>query len=353
MTFDIINTNDFSNMESKEPLAITFITGTQEEGEIVFVSASNIQPLHTTDTDDDQYFNSPTIVCNGFTQKGGVNRLRYCGLNSKELISTWSESGVVYIWDPCPYLERLKQTKRKEQISPNMETPLAIFNAHKCEGFALNWSKNIMGRLASGDKEGAIYVYSVENTDTPLKFKANDASVEDLQWSPTEDSILASCACDGFIRIWDIRISSNQSLMQTRASETELNVISWSTFDPFVISGDDNGMIKIWDMRTLSENCEYAAFFSFHTQPITSVEWHPSEFTVFAASGEDNIISLWDVSAERDPESTQEDQSLPPQLLFVNRDQAEIKELHWHPNYAGLVLSVAYDGFDIFKTINV
>ena len=37
--------------------------------------------------------------------------------------------------------------------------------------------------------------------------------------------------------------------------------------------------------------------------PVTSVEWHPQDSGVFAASGADNQITQWDLAGERDPES--------------------------------------------------
>lgn len=42
------------------------------------------------------------------------------------------------------------------------------------------------------------------------------------------------------------------------------------------------------------------AIFKHHTEPVTSVEWHPSDSAVFASSGEDNQIAQWDLSVERD-----------------------------------------------------
>jgi WD40 repeat protein len=33
-----------------------------------------------------------------------------------------------------------------------------------------------------------------------------------------------------------------------------------------------------------------AALFKHHSGPITSVEWHPTDSSVFAASGEDNQV---------------------------------------------------------------
>jgi len=96
--------------------------------------------------------------------------------------------------------------------------------------------------------------------------------------------------------------------------------------------------------------------------PITSIEWHPTDSTVFGASGDDNQITLWDLAVERDEEDqsskeNDEDEAqvsqLPPQLLFIHQGQNEIKEIHWHHQIPGLVLSTALSGFDVFRTISV
>lgn len=42
------------------------------------------------------------------------------------------------------------------------------------------------------------------------------------------------------------------------------------------------------------------AVFKHHTAPITSVEWHPSDSSVFAASGSDNQVTLLDLAVERE-----------------------------------------------------
>ena len=65
---------------------------------------------------------------------------------------------------------------------------------------------------------------------------------------------------------------------------------------------------------------ESVALFKHNTGPITSVEWHPTDSSVFAASSEDNQVTLWDLAVERDDavEGPGRHLDVPPQLLFIH-----------------------------------
>lgn len=99
------------------------------------------------------------------------------------------------------------------------------------------------------------------------------------------------------------------------------------------------------------------AAFTWHKAPITSVEWHPTEDSIFAASGADDQVTMWDLAVEQDDDETgamdEGPAETPPQLLFSHQGQKDVKEVHWHPQIPGAMISTALDGFNIFKTISV
>jgi len=75
---------------------------------------------------------------------------------------------------------------------------------------------------------------------------------------------------------------------------------------------------------------------------------------VFTASGSDNQISIWDLAVERDAENVDPAlKDIPPQLLFIHMGQTDIKEVHWHAQMPGVIISTAASGFNVFRTISV
>uniref|UniRef100_A0A8C9KC46 Glutamate rich WD repeat containing 1 n=1 Tax=Panthera tigris altaica TaxID=74533 RepID=A0A8C9KC46_PANTA len=165
--------------------------------------------------------------------------------------------------------------------------------------------------------------------------------------------VFASCSADASIRIWDIRAAPGKACMLTTATahDGDVNVISWSRREPFLLSGGGAA-------RSCRLSGSPVATFKQHVAPVTSVEWHPQDSGVFAASGADNQITQWDLAVERDPEAGDAETDpplagLPQQLLFVHQGETDLKELHWHPQCPGVLVSTALSGFTVFRTISV
>ncbi|XP_053546647.1 glutamate-rich WD repeat-containing protein 1 [Bombina bombina] len=297
---------------------------------------------------------------------GGINRIRVSTLGETPMAAVWSEKGQVEIYDLQKQLAAVSDSHTLAAFLKDEQSrvkPVFSFSGHMTEGFAMDWSPKSAGRLVTGDCNKNIHLWNPSEGGSwhvdQRPFTGHTKSVEDLQWSPTEATVFASCSVDTTIRIWDTRAAPNKACMLTasQAHDSDVNVISWNRQEPFIISGGDDGVLKIWDLRQFQKGVSVAKF-KQHTAPITSVEWHPTDSGVFAAAGSDDQITQWDLAVERDQdqEGEMDDPTLaaiPPQLLFVHQGEKDIKELHWHPQCPGILISTALSGFNVFRTISV
>ncbi|XP_005110159.1 glutamate-rich WD repeat-containing protein 1 [Aplysia californica] len=312
-------------------------------------------------SDEESENKAPQLRQTYIKHNGCVNRIKSTTVNDHVLSASWSEHGVVFVFDVTAHVNVLDGAEdlKEFESSHSQVAPLFSFSGHQIEGYALSWSKLDPGRLLSGDCNKNIFLWKPTNSSWEIDqrpFVGHTASVEDIKWSPKENNVFMTCSVDKSLRVWDARASPDTAckLVASEAHMRDINVIDWSENEPLIISGGDDGLIKIWDLRKFTSGVEVAVF-EHHKGPITSVEWNPLDSSVFVASGSDDQVSIWDVAVERDEgaASVGEEPDVPPQLLFMHLGQKDIKEVHWHPQVPGLVFSTAQSGFNVFKTISV
>lgn len=169
----------------------------------------------------------------------------------------------MHIWDVRPLIEALDVPGYTVDKS-RTHTPAFTVDSHgRAEGFAMDWASSGGAnpsalRLLTGDIHSKIYL----TTTTPSGFNAlsqpftsHTSSVEDLQWSPSEPTVFASCSADQSLQIWDVRTKGRQSVAGIgKAHESDVNVISWNRATSYLLlSGGDEGGIKVWDLRNVTK----------------------------------------------------------------------------------------------------
>lgn len=428
------------------------LTKTQEKGD-----DSDDEDGFGMGSDDDEDEQDPVVDVMKIPHQGGVNRVRTMH-QEPHVVSTWSDTGKVHLWDVRALLRQLEanasdggggsKDKAAAAASSNTGagiakamTPIVTWAGHGTEGYAMDWSPVAPGRLATGDCNGKIFVWDVDAAAAASAMGAGaggaassssaaadlgsvwqvdgaqpytypgcaGCSVEDIQWSPNEAGVFASCGTDKHVRIWDTR-ARNRSMLAVPAHDCDVNVISWSRLVSYLlVSGGDDGTFKIWDLRNFKRcvlpvlflvvlfkhilsslldpmaspgphcaspcmlplrrprSTSPIAHFKWHRGPITSIEWAPDDENALCVASSDNSVTLWDMSLEEDDEAelafaaskgeagavpSSKDPRLadvPPQLLFVHQGQNDNKEAHFHRQLPGVVFSTAEDGFNVWK----
>lgn len=255
LSFDIVLDNLGDDRETF-PLTAYIVAGTQaartHTNNVVVMKMQNLNKTGGEDEDDDEESDDdendkPQMSFASMKHLGCINRIRAARYNDTTLAASWSELGRVNIWNLTQQLQLLDNPTELANYNKNnvgnTVMPVFTFSGHQQEGFAVDWSQMMPGTLATGDCKRDIHIWKPQEGGSwqvdqrPLVGHTN--SVEDLQWSPNERSVLASCSIDKSIRIWDTRAAPNKACMLTteNSHDSDVNVISWNRNEPFIVSG--------------------------------------------------------------------------------------------------------------------
>eukprot|EP00986_Skeletonema_menzelii_P003041 scaffold893_cov154-Skeletonema_menzelii.AAC.14 len=348
----------------------------------------------SSDEEDEEEELDPVLENYSFSHSGGgINRIRVCPHNSS-VVGVWGENGEVSLYDIGGAIDLLDRSSLssnarkndgslaiKKEVRKMRKDPFFVYSGHSTEGYAIDWSRVTPGRLATADCDGNIHIWNATHPVTPNDIVAkygnksqsspwsnssfqvepmyaahgdnlDHPSVEDLQWSPTEATVLASAECGGYVRIYDIRCPGKAMISnKIHSGGADVNVISWNKLvGNLLATGGDDGSFSVFDLRNFqtadaSIPPKPLARFHSHRTPITSLEWHPTDESMIAVS-DDNGTYVYDLSIEEDdPENKMNEEEaavegvIPPQLLFVHSGSDMTKEASWSTTPSVVILA--------------
>ena len=380
LSFDILP-DALGDNRTKFPMTSYVVSGTQadrpEKNKLVVMKWSNLQKTNKDgleddddeeeidrkyrldDDDDDEDSDNdqdPDLEFRMIKHNGGVNRVRAMPQMST-LVASWSDNGSVYVHNIFGELEGLEGRVGAASTGK----PVHTFSEHSAEGFAMGWNPHQVGQLVTGDCSGETYLWNPASGGTwtqsrILQNTTSFSSVEDVEYRKIGDSsvanIFALCGGEqGKVGIVDVR-NPGKPATEFVAHKGDTNVLSWNPIvGQLLLTGGDDGSFKVWDVRATSRGA--LANFKWHRGPITSVDWHPKDEAVLAVSSDDDSTSIWDMSVEEDESEVGGEHVYPPQLLFLHMGQKSVKEIKFHKQMPGVMVSTALDGFNIFKTFNI
>ena len=334
----------------------------QEDEEEDILESDNDNSDEESDDDEEDLDLDPVLEHYSVPHGGAVNRLRSMP-HQNNIVATWSDQGVVNMFDVQPILQTLQHTNTAS-TDRHPSKPFFSYSGHATEGYAMGWStlKETNIPFATGDCAGGIHLWN--RTEGGGAYEVNQAyqteghSVEDICWSPTEATVFATAECSGYVRIYDTR-APNKHMVSHSIDSTDINVCAWNPLvSNLLATGSDSGTLSVWDLRQFGPSASTVkplARFTAHKSPISSVEWHPTDDSMLSVT-DDRGTYIYDLSVEVDDtidSSATGNDAIPPQLLFCHAGSTEFKECHWHPQIPSLCMTTAVDGFSVFIPSNL
>eukprot|EP01059_Diplonema_ambulator_P033067 TRINITY_DN6767_c0_g2_i1.p1 TRINITY_DN6767_c0_g2~~TRINITY_DN6767_c0_g2_i1.p1 ORF type:complete len:524 (+),score=182.38 TRINITY_DN6767_c0_g2_i1:46-1572(+) len=396
LSFDII-TDTHGASRTKYPLTCYWACGSQAaNGEENYIGIMKSAQLCKTrfdneeeseadddeedddDDDEEELDLDPTLESKLTKDPLPYNRVRVMP-QQPTIIAGWNEGGVVKVYDFSDHFKQLDNPA--EWVRENNELkgakagapPRLLFatphskEGHTTEGFGLGWSPLKRGCLASGDCEGHLRMWSLTEagtvSSTSLTGKAAPGSIEDIKWSAVQENVLMTAHVGGSCQVYDARSQGAKLTWLAAQGGVDVNVLDWNPHTPsshLVATGSDDGSFYIWDLRKVKgAGAEPVQTYTFLNGPVTSIEWSPTNENLLAVASDDNQVTLWDFSIERDREEElamaarhPELARFPAQLVFQHMGLKSPKELHWHPQLPGVIVVTDENGFDVFRPSN-
>ena len=195
----------------------------------------------------------PTLDRRDVPHHGGVNRVR-CMPQRQSIVATHGDTGHVHLWDLGGHMSSLGSSGSSGAELNNRA--VQTHSGHKEEGYAMDWSGKSEGSLVTGDCSGGIHLWQPKEGgkwDVTPGWSVG-ASVEDLQWSPTESTVFASGDCNNDVSIYDTR-RPGAAMLRHKAHGADVNVISWNgRVANLLASGADDGVFSVWDLRAFGKD---------------------------------------------------------------------------------------------------
>ena len=141
--------------------------------------------------------------------------------------------------------------------------------------------------LATGDTNGEILIWQVENSELKLRLKAGCNFLRSLTFSP-DGNTLASASENQTIKIWSL--SSGKCVKILNEQDNQVWSIAFSPDGNTLATGGEDRSIKIWSVK--DGKCQKTL--QGHSDCVRSVTFSPDGKTL-ATGGEDRSVKIWSV----------------------------------------------------------
>ncbi|XP_057675041.1 protein transport protein Sec31A [Corythoichthys intestinalis] len=151
--------------------------------------------------------------------------------------------------------------------------------------------------FASGGNESEIYIWDINNFESPMTPGPKTQPVEDigcLSWNRQVQHILASASPSGRASVWDLRKNDLIIKVSDHSNRMHCSGLAWNpeVATQLVLASEDDRMpvIQMWDLRFATSPVK---ILENHTRGILSITWSAADPELLLSSGKDSRILCW------------------------------------------------------------
>ncbi|CAD0228432.1 conserved hypothetical protein [Planktothrix agardhii] len=143
--------------------------------------------------------------------------------------------------------------------------------------------------VISASVNGKIKLWDIKGKGLERGVFYHDSEVRCLAVDPNSNT-LASGDVEGCIKLWNLGSLSNQPIKIIRQEQQTINSLAFSSDGKRLVSGVNNGNIKIWDTKIWKKYSVNGQ----HLEPVNSVAFSPDN-NLIASGSDDKTIKIWNL----------------------------------------------------------
>lgn len=147
--------------------------------------------------------------------------------------------------------------------------------------------------IISASINGKIKLWDIKGKGLERGVFYHDSEVRCLAVDPNSNT-LASGDVEGDIKLWNLGSLSDQPIKILRQNQQTINSLAFSSDGKRLVSGANNGTIKIWDTKTWKEYSVNGQ----HLESVNSVAFSP-DGCLIASGSDDKKIKIWNVQNQQ------------------------------------------------------
>jgi len=175
--------------------------------------------------------------------------------------------------------------------SVSLGRPISVIQAHSDGAWCVDFARTGT-QLASGGGDHIVRVWDTKTLVAVKEFRGHESTIHDLRFTQDGRALVSAGGFDQTVRVWSLE--SERCIHVFDKHSDAVICLDISPDDRYVISGDYDGHVLFWELKTGKLLRSFAA----HRGVVRGVSFVPGDGQQFLSVGDDGVVRAWHVEQE-------------------------------------------------------